>query len=213
MTVRSKSLKILILDVYPNQSYRICKDTNGGYGTANDYGDGLISRLLSYAVARTVDYPPMHAVYALGQLARAGHDVRYSRSYDGEYFDLCVVPSSIVAHETELHAIRALSSTNTPVLVTGPFATAVPEPYVRAGAKVIRGEPEMFFHEFSLSLDEIQTLPPIYKNTRQLDLDELAYPAWDMLFRDNPTKMGCIGGLSPTIPIIATRGCPYSCFY
>ena len=37
--------KILILDVYPNVSYRISKDQNGGYGTANDYGDGLLSKI------------------------------------------------------------------------------------------------------------------------------------------------------------------------
>jgi len=66
---RSLSFKILILDVYPKQKYRICKDNNGGYGTANDYGGGL--------VAQTIDFPPMHAVYALGQLNKAGHQTEH----------------------------------------------------------------------------------------------------------------------------------------
>ena len=74
---RSLSFKILILDVYPKQKYRICKDNNGGYGTANDYGDGLVAQFLSYAVAQTIDFPPMHAVYALGQLNKAGHQTEH----------------------------------------------------------------------------------------------------------------------------------------
>lgn len=202
-----------MLDVYPKRPYRICKDNNGGYGTANDYGDGIVAKLLSYAVARTIDFPPLHAVYTLGQLAKAGHEVAYSRSYDGQKHDLCVIPSSIVAHETELQAVRTVSSANIPVLVTGPFSSAVPEPYIQAGGKVVFGEPEMFFHEFSMAVEEVLALPPKCKSTQQIELDELAYPAWDMVLKDTPTKMGFIGGSGATIPIIATRGCPYSCFH
>ena len=36
-------MKVLILDVYPETSYRISKDQNGGYGTGNDYGNGFVS--------------------------------------------------------------------------------------------------------------------------------------------------------------------------
>ena len=41
-------MKVLLLDVYIKDSkYRICKDTNGSYGTANDYGDSLFPKLLT----------------------------------------------------------------------------------------------------------------------------------------------------------------------
>ena len=40
-------MKILILDVYPEKNYRISKDQNGAYGTANNYGSGLISLVLN----------------------------------------------------------------------------------------------------------------------------------------------------------------------
>ena len=43
-------MKILILDVYPKTDYRISKDQNGGYGTANDYGDSLLSKILKFFV-------------------------------------------------------------------------------------------------------------------------------------------------------------------
>ena len=43
-------MKILILDVYPEKNYRISKDQNGAYGTANNYGSGLISLVLKQMV-------------------------------------------------------------------------------------------------------------------------------------------------------------------
>ena len=36
-------MNILLLDVYPDVDYRISKDQNGGYGTANDYGKTLFT--------------------------------------------------------------------------------------------------------------------------------------------------------------------------
>ena len=36
-------MKILILDIYQNDSWRLVKDTAGGYGTGNDFGKGYIS--------------------------------------------------------------------------------------------------------------------------------------------------------------------------
>ena len=43
-------MKILILDVYPDVDYRISKDQNGGYGTANDYGKTLLTKFLKFVV-------------------------------------------------------------------------------------------------------------------------------------------------------------------
>ena len=45
-------LKILLLDIYPNKNYRISKDQNGGYGTANDYGDNFFLKLLSLYIKK-----------------------------------------------------------------------------------------------------------------------------------------------------------------
>ena len=40
-------MKILIIDPYPKVTYRISKDQNGGFGTANNYGDDFFSRIIS----------------------------------------------------------------------------------------------------------------------------------------------------------------------
>ena len=39
---------VLILDAYRSSKYRISKDTCGGYGTENDFGYGLVPRILSF---------------------------------------------------------------------------------------------------------------------------------------------------------------------
>ena len=49
-------IRILILDIYPKVNYRISKDQNGGYGTANDYGDSLLSKILKFVVKGSVGH-------------------------------------------------------------------------------------------------------------------------------------------------------------
>jgi radical SAM superfamily enzyme YgiQ (UPF0313 family) len=205
-------MRFLILDVYPIRSYRVTKDSNGGFGTANDYGHSLVPRLLKYLVARTVDWPPLNAVHTAGVLQAAGHEVEYARSYDGGSYDFCLLPTSIVAHETELAAARRVLDAGLPVIAMGPFATVMPQPYVDVGAIVLSGEPEMFFHEFDDDRAALLAAGPIVAVDRVVPLDELAYPGWDVVFRSHPPKMGFIGGGRPTLPMLATRGCPYSCF-
>ena len=36
-------MKILLLDIYREIDYRISKDTSGGYGTGNNFGDGIFT--------------------------------------------------------------------------------------------------------------------------------------------------------------------------
>ena len=39
-------MKILVLDIYKDVNYRISKDTSGGYGTGNNFGDGIFTSFL-----------------------------------------------------------------------------------------------------------------------------------------------------------------------
>ena len=88
-------LKILLLDIYPNKNYRISKDQNGGYGTANNYGNGFFSKLLRSVVKNSIDFPPLYSVYVIGELNKQNHDVHFSKKLDLNYdFDLYILPSS-----------------------------------------------------------------------------------------------------------------------
>ena len=48
-------MKFLILDIYPNGDYRLVKDTAGGYGTGNDFGNSFFSKLINKFVSKIVN--------------------------------------------------------------------------------------------------------------------------------------------------------------
>lgn len=119
-------MKILVLDPYPNQPWRISKDTSGEYGTANRFGAGLVAGLLTRLMSKSVNWPPLHSVYLLGVLRKRGHEVAYSKDWkDAAGQDLSFVTSSIVAHETELEAVRNVGALGVRVGAIGPFAKSI----------------------------------------------------------------------------------------
>ena len=206
-------MNILVLDVYPKTPYRISKDQNGAYGTANNYGDGFISKILRFIVKNSIDFPPLYATYVCGELINSGHKVTYSKELNlNDSYDLYILPSSIVCHETEIEYLKKLKSNNKIVIVIGPFATSNPEKYLENGGIVIKGEPEMYFHKFNKNLDDLKNLPKIIENFPIYNLDELAFPGWEVIFKNYTPKMKFLGP-GPAININASRGCPYSCFY
>jgi radical SAM superfamily enzyme YgiQ (UPF0313 family) len=206
-------MNILFIDPYPAVKFRISKDQNGGFGTANDYGDDIFSRLVSSIVRKSINFPPLYAVQSIGELISNGHNVEFSNNLIiDNRFDLYVVTSSIVCHETEIEVIRKLKHQNKNIFAIGPFATVMPELYVNAGATIIKGEPEMFFHTFISKENEFHKLPKIIENTPIVDLDRLAIPGWKVIFKNYIPRMSFLGS-GPAVNINASRGCPYSCFY
>lgn len=201
---------VVIVDPYVRRGARVSKDTNGGFGTVNAYGTTGLARALTWVKARSVDWPPLHALYTAAVLQRQGHEVRYTRDADAPEADLYLVPSSIVCHETEVAAVRALSARGRPVGVIGPFATSVPAPYVEAGAFVVAGEPEWFFADPGWQDGDLRGVLPAPAGG---SLDELPLPAWDLAFGAAPPRYALVGGRSTAVPILATRGCPYSCLH
>lgn len=57
----------------------------------------------------------------------------------------------------------------------------------------------------------VRTAPPV----RKRELDELPWPAWDLVDVATYNEHGLVNGVRAglTIPILATRGCPYQCTY
>ncbi|MCU0256528.1 MAG: radical SAM protein [Vicinamibacterales bacterium] len=203
-------MRVTIVDPYVRRGARVSKDTNGGFGTVNAYGGTGLARLLTWVKARSVDWPPLHALYTAAVLRRQGHDVRYTREVEPGDADLVLVPSSIVCHETEVAAVRALAARGRPVGVIGPFASSVPAPYVEAGAFVVSGEPEWFFAGPGWSEGALAGVLPAAPGG---SLDDLPLPAWDLAFAAAPPRYGLLGGRATAVPILATRGCPYSCLH
>ena len=103
-------MNILVLDVYPTTSYRISKDQNGGYGTANNYGNSIFGKLLNLLVSRSIDFPPLFCVQVIGELRKKNHNVTYLRKIPKNLneFELVLITSSIVSCETILELLRIL---------------------------------------------------------------------------------------------------------
>lgn len=203
-------MKIFILDPLRKVSHRISKDTSGGYGTGNNFGDGLIPNILKKTLRLVHNWPPMFAIYTLAVLKKKGHDVVYANQLINgfENNDLFIVVSSIVCCETECEYIKKLSVLKKKILVIGPFATNNPSKYIEAGGTVISGEPEFYFSkkENLKSIDEKEIINFNY----DLNLDDLPYPDWESVIKNNKTSL--LFGFEKSLPILATRGCPYSCF-
>ena len=63
-------MKILILDPQKEATHRISKDTSGGYGTGNDFGDSIIPTFLKKTLKIVHDWAPMFAVYTISVLKK-----------------------------------------------------------------------------------------------------------------------------------------------
>ncbi|MCB9888089.1 MAG: B12-binding domain-containing radical SAM protein, partial [Planctomycetes bacterium] len=55
----------------------------------------------------------------------------------------------------------------------------------------------------------------VQRRERRSSLDDIPWPAWDLFKVHTYTEQGYINGVNAgmTIPILATRGCPYQCTY
>ena len=55
-------MKFVILDVYPDKKHRLVKDTAGGYGTGNDFGNSLFSKFLNIYVDKSIGMPAIEVM-------------------------------------------------------------------------------------------------------------------------------------------------------
>jgi anaerobic magnesium-protoporphyrin IX monomethyl ester cyclase len=205
-------MNILILDPYRKADYRISKDTNGGYGTANNFGKDLIPRILKYLLKKNSDYPSLQVAYTYSVLNDSGHNVDYDKNLPKnlDNYDLFIIVSSIVCCETELEYIKFLKTKKKKVFVIGPFATSNSKIYVDAGGSVILGESEFYFlsnKNFLKDLDQ-----DVISFNHELELDDLPFPKWDLMIK-NFNGVDKLYGNLKSVTILATRGCPYSCFH
>ena len=141
-------MKILLLDIYKDVDYRISKDTSGGYGTGNNFGDGFFTKFLKKKFKQEHDWPPLFLAYTHAVLKANNHEVKYSKELvnDFEKYDCYIFSSSIVCCENEIEIIKKIkNNTDKAIFTIGPFATNNPKKYLDAGSIVISGEPEFYF--------------------------------------------------------------------
>ena len=217
-------MKFLILDVYPNDDYRLVKDTAGGYGTGNDFGNSFFSKLINKFVSKMIAMPPMYAMYVYSIIKTRGHEVSYSRNINDntkiQEADYIIMPTSIIAHETEKKILYLLSKKNKKIFLIGIFSSVMNKKYHIDNSFIVKGEPENFFLNLNYNKNELDLYFEEDSNQRNSsngmvsNIDDLPFPDWGDYVKQYPLKNNFIGFNSKvTIPLLASRGCPYSCFH
>jgi radical SAM superfamily enzyme YgiQ (UPF0313 family) len=202
-------MKFFLLDVYSPRNYRVSKDTNGGFGTGNDYGNSLFNSFLAWIKKHTTDFPPLSLAYTAGVLESQGHSVIAGRNQlPPKDVDIVLLSSSIVEFSAEIEWGKKLREAGYHVGYIGPFAGIESNSYLSAGDFVVMGEPEFFF----LSRIEKERLKGKVYSNNDTALDALPFPSWDP-FDARKFKYRLYGGGGRFFPMLASRGCPYSCRY
>ena len=214
-------MKFVLLDVYPEKKHRLIKDTSGGYGTGNNFGNTFFSKLLNLYVDNNIGMPPMEVMY-ISSILKENHQVFYTRNIKDkiiENADYIVLPTSIIAHETEVSALDELK--NKKFFVTGIFGNIFKEKYLRQNSIVVKNESEVFFFNLNKSgginkknLDNLFINKELTNSYyEQVSLDELPFPDWESYIKNYPLRNNFFGlNQKIAIPLLGTRGCPYSCF-
>jgi len=204
-------MNIHIIDIYPDNGNKSCKDTGGGYGTSHDYGQSLFSAFIRLFVRRNVSFPPLYIPYLMRTLKEQGHNVKISLDYkESDNTDIYIVISSIIAHELELGVIKDIRKKSDQIIVCGAFARFNSKPYLEAGAKLLDAEPEFYFQsnkieDFFNQSKSVETQVKKYHHDFKLPL-----PDWKELLGLYKCKLGFLS-FKQVVPIAFTKGCPFSC--
>ena len=92
--------------------------------------------------------------------------------------------------------------------------------YRSSNSYIVKGEPENFFLNLNYNEDELNLYFKQGTNQRNSsngmvsNLDDLPFPDWSDYVKKYPLKNNFVGFNSKiAIPLLASRGCPYSCFH
>ena len=215
-------MKFVILDVYPEHKHRLIKDTAGGYGTGNDFGNTLFSKLLNAYVDTNIGMPPIE-IMIISSILKKSHEVHYTRNLNSKEIENCdfvILQSSIIAHETELQALSELKHKK--IFVTGIFATIMKDKYLNENSIVVKNESDTFFYNLEITnnlnfnflnnlFDKKDLINDFYSPVL---LDDLPYPDWKSYTKKFPLRNNFFSvNQKIAVPLLGTRGCPYSCFF
>ena len=147
----TNKIKFVILDVYPSKKHRLIKDTAGGYGTGNNFGNNFFSKILNIYVDTKIGMPAMETMY-ISSILRQNNDVIYTRDKNHPSLkeaDYIIFPTSIIAHETEIDVLDTLKDKK--IFVTGIFSNIFKNKYQKENTIVVKNESDTFFFNLNNS--------------------------------------------------------------
>jgi len=204
-------MKIHILQATRPISGRSNKDTNGGYGTINDFGTGLTSRALTFVKARNMNFPELAPAYVSAILQSQGHEITYGENTANPEADITLLQSSLVHYYEEIRWARELKSQYPSMRVGffGGVCDTLFDELLTVADFVISGEVES-----ALMRGDIGTFEGREFGGLVSDLDSIPFPNWDHVITSVPYNLVTKARATRMAPMLASRGCPMSCrFY
>jgi radical SAM superfamily enzyme YgiQ (UPF0313 family) len=206
-------MRVLLADLKSDRGF-VSKDTVvGGYGSRLTPFTRVTS-VIAYLKKQFHDVPSVHMAYIAAILARAGHDVVWTRGTVNEKDpqpDVALVLSSIVDHKSETAWADAMRVRGVKVGFIGIAASKMPQLFADHCDFVLNGEPEAAVMRLAQG-----TIPQGITTSEQIDdLDSLPFPRWDLVTETRrqfrvKTSWRPVGG---AFPLLASRGCPEFCTY
>src|ERR687884_1565122 len=133
-------MQVVLADLKSDRGF-VSKDTVvGGYGSRLDPFTRVTS-VIAYCKKQFHDVPSVHMAYIAAILARAGHDVIWTR---GELVDcdVAIVLSSLVDHRNETAWADRMRARGITVGFVGIAASKLPQLFEPHADFILTGEPE-----------------------------------------------------------------------
>jgi radical SAM superfamily enzyme YgiQ (UPF0313 family) len=203
-------MRVVLADLKSDRGF-VSKDTVvGGYGSRLD-PFSRVTTWIAYCKKQFHDVPSVHMAYIAAILARAGHDVKWTRGelVDGE---VALVLSSLVDHKAEVAWADRMRARGVKVGFIGITASKMPELFQNHCDFILTGEPEAAVMRIAQG-----EIPSGNTVSEQIDdLDSLPFPRWDLVTEDRGHRFGIKWSSRPVgggYPLLASRGCPEFCTY
>jgi len=204
-------VKIVVLSA-SRQTNCTLKDVAGGFGTVFTVGNSPFAKLLEFAKRRIAAIPNITLAYLDSILSAHGAEVQVLdvRKFDQLVpADLYLIASSIVDCNFEREiGIEAKRRFGSKVGYFGTFASSVPDFFSGAADFVVKEEIE----NIAPSIARGNIPEGIISAGFVQDLDALPFPKWDQ-FEIRKFRYQIITGKGITLPMLGSRGCPYTCNY
>jgi anaerobic magnesium-protoporphyrin IX monomethyl ester cyclase len=202
-------MRVVLADLKSDRGF-VSKDTVvGGYGSRLD-PFSRVTTVMAYLKKKFHDVPSVHMAYIAAILARAGHEVKWTRGEEMDG-DVALVLSSLVDHKNETAWADRMRAKGVKVGFIGITASKMPELFADHSDFIFNGEPEAAVMRLAQGI-----IPEGTVLSEQIDdLDSLPFPRWDLVTEDR-SRMGFKFFTRPVgggYPLLASRGCPEFCTY
>lgn len=204
-------MKIVVLSA-SRQNNCTLKDVAGGFGTVFTVGNSPFAKLLELAKRRIAAIPSITLAYLDSVLSAHGASVRVLDVRNSDQLvpaDLYLISSSIVDCNLERElGFEARRRFGSKVGYFGAFASAVPDFFSDCSDFVVKEEIENIAPALARGEIPEGTISAGFVQ----DLDTLPFPQWDQ-FDIRRFRYQIVTGKGITLPMLGSRGCPYTCNY